>query len=255
MVQSRVPSVLSVVAGAFWFVGSMVALAAESDGLPDFTGVWQAYAMQPQFSRGEGPALTAAGDARVKAFYAQYGDDMPEAGAFCVPPGMPATMTALVGYPVEVLQTKNRLTMLAEMEMQVRRIYIDGRKHPAGYPATRMGYSIGQWQGKTLVVDTALLQESLLRTWPRTEQTRIQERISMTRRADVKAPLNAYTANQKPINDDVLAIELTITDPLLYEKPINTTVYYQRIADDSTLEYDCPSDLWHQALEAAKEKS
>lgn len=233
-------------------LGDLV-VAAEPAGRPDFTGVWQAYAMEPMFSRGTGPALTAAGEARVNAFYARYGEDMPEAGAFCVPPGLPATMTALVGYPIEVLHTKDRLTMLAEMEMQVRRIFIDGRKRPTDYPATRMGYSIGEWQGATLVVDTALLQESLLRQWPRSEQTRIRERISLTRRADVKAPLNAYTQNQKPVNDDVLAIELTITDPDLYQQPVTTTVYYQRIADDSTLEYDCPSDLWHQALQAAED--
>ncbi|MCC6202464.1 MAG: hypothetical protein IT494_05620 [Gammaproteobacteria bacterium] len=251
MVHQRMVRAVPVLVASLLF-GELIA-AAEPAGRPDFTGVWQAYALQPLISRGDGPALTAMGEARVKAFYATYGDDMPEAGAFCVPPGMPATMTALVGYPIEVLQTRDRLTMLAEMEMQVRRIFIDGRKHPSDYPATRMGYSIGQWQGATLVVDTALLQESLLRPWPRSEQTRIRERISLTRRADVKAPLNAYTQNQKPVNDAVLAIELTITDPDLYQQPVTTTVYYQRIADDSTLEYDCPSDLWHQALQAAED--
>lgn len=244
--------VVSAVLGIVLSGGAVATLADESSARPDLTGVWQAFAMEPEFNRGEGPPLSAAGEARVNAFYQQYGDDMPEAGAYCVPPGMPATMVALVGYPIEVLQTPNRVTMLAEMEMQVRRIFVDGRTHPTDYPATRMGYSIGAWQGDTLTVDTALLQQSMLRPWPRSEQTRIQERISLRKRAEVTARPNAYTAQQKPINDDVLAIELKITDPSLYRAPIVTTVYYQRIADDSTLEYDCPSDLWHQALKAAE---
>ena len=115
--------------------------AGEAVKRPDLTGVWEAFASEPAFARGEESPLSENGQKLVDAYYAQYGDKFVEPGAYCVPPGMPTTMTALVGYPIEILQSENRVTMLAEMEMQVRRIYLDGRKIPDDYPPTRMGRS------------------------------------------------------------------------------------------------------------------
>src|SRR3972149_2910502 len=141
-------------------------IAQESGGKPDLNGVWLAYASAPPFVRGGPSPLSENGEKLVNAFFAKYGNKFVEPGGFCVPPGMPSTMTALVGYPVEIIQTRDRITMLAEMEMQVRRIYMDGRKVPDDYPATRMGYSIGYWDGNVLVIETSLLTESLLREGP-----------------------------------------------------------------------------------------
>ena len=225
-------------------------IAQESGGKPDLNGVWLAFASAPPFVRGGPSPLSENGEKLVNAFYAKYGDKYVEPGGYCVPPGMPSTMTALVGYPVEIIQGKDRITMLAEMEMQVRRIYMDGRKVPDDYPTTRMGYSIGSWDGDVLVIETSLLTESLLRESPRSENTHIQERIYLTKRAKVDARPTPFITLQ-PISDDVLVFELTTTDATLYKEPRKTTVYYQTIKDDATLEYDCAVDLWEQALEAA----
>ena len=225
-------------------------IAQESGGKPDLNGVWLAFASAPPFVRGGPSPLSENGEKLVNAFYAKYGDKYVEPGGYCVPPGMPSTMTALVGYPVEIIQGKDRITMLAEMEMQVRRIYMDGRKVPDDYPTTRMGYSIGSWDGDALVIETFLLTESLLRESPRSENTYIQERIYLTKRAKVDARPTPFITLQ-PISDDVLVFELTTTDATLYKEPRKTTVYYQTIKDDATLEYDCAVDLWEQALEAA----
>ena len=188
----------------------------------------------------------------VEAFYAQYGDDMPEPGWYCVPPGMPGTMTSTVSYPVEILVTPGRLTMLAELDMQQRRIYMDGRPFPPeGYWTTRMGYSIGHWEGDTLVIETRYLSEYLMRQWPRTENTRIVERIHRANRKDVNVVRNGYP----PENDsnDLLIDEITVTDPMLYTEPQEITMYYQRVTDAEFLEYDCVASLWEQALEEARD--
>ena len=219
-------------------------IAQESGGKPDLNGVWLAFASAPPFVRGGPSPLSENGEKLVNAFYAKYGDKYVEPGGYCVPPGMPSTMTALVGYPVEIIQGKDRITM------QVRRIYMDGRKVPDDYPTTRMGYSIGSWDGDVLVIETSLLTESLLRESPRSENTHIQERIYLTKRAKVDARPTPFITLQ-PISDDVLVFELTTTDATLYKEPRKTTVYYQKIKDDATLEYDCAVDLWEQALEAA----
>jgi hypothetical protein len=220
-----------------------------ADAPPDLSGVWSAYASDaPPFGAGP-PPLTARGQAMVDAFIAQYGAEHAEPGAYCVPSGMPAVMLALVSYPIEILQTPNRVTMLAELEMQVRRIYLDGRGHPDDYPTTRSGHSIGHYQGDTLVIDTALLSEWPLPPYVRAATTRISERIWRTKRDRVAAQASGFMATIPPLNDDVLVVELTVTDPTLYREPQKFTVYYQRMPDTATLEYDCATELWQEALE------
>lgn len=233
-------------------VMSSDAFAEGSDTRPDLNGVWVAFASYPPFVRGGPSPLSENGEAIVNEFYAKYGDDYVEPGAYCVPPGMPSTMTSIVGYPIEILQSEDRITILAEMEMQVRRIYMDGRKIPENYPVTRMGYSVGSWDGDTLVIDTALLKDSPLRSSPRSQNTRIQERIYLTKRSEIDARPSPFITIQ-PISDNVLVLELTLTDSTLYKEPRKTTIYYQKIKDDAILEYDCPSDLWQQALDAVVE--
>ncbi len=211
----------------------------------EFTGVWQAFATARPDGAGPSPTLTAAGRARVDAWFAQYGDDYVEPGIFCVPPGMPATMTALVSYPIEIIHSENRITILAELDMQVRRIFMDGRDFPEDHPSARMGYSIGRWDSETLVIETRQLSEYLMRNWPRTEDTTIVERVYRTTRAESPPALGYVQAND---SDEILAFELTVSDAGLYDGPQQITVYYQRIPDDSFLEYDCPAELWYRAL-------
>ena len=217
----------------------------------DISGVWQAYATVS--APGTGAPSTAAGRARVDAFFAQYGDDMPEPGWYCVPPGMPATMTSTVSYPVEILQTPGRVTMLAEMDMQQRRIYLDGRDFPPnGTWPSRMGYSIGHWEGATLVIETRYLNEYLMRQWPRTEQTSIVERISRASRRALNVVRNGFPPEND--SDDLLVIEITVTDASLYTEPQQITMYYQRVTDAEFLEYDCVASLWEIALEEARDE-
>jgi len=217
---------------------------------PDISGVWQAYASVAE--PGAGSPSTPEGRAMVDAFYAQYGDDMPEAGWYCVPPGMPRTMTQTVSYPIEVLQTPGRITMLAELDMQQRRIYVDGREFPPdNYWRTRMGYSIGHWEGETLVIETRLLTEYLERQWPRTENTRVIERISRAKRDEVNVVRNGYP----PENDsnELLVVDMTVYDDMLYSEPQHITMYYQLVTDAEFLEYDCAAALWEEALEKARD--
>ena len=157
-------------------------------------------------------------------------------------------MLSIAGYPIEIIQTAERVTMLAELEMQLRRIYLDGRGHPNDFPTTGVGHSIGRWDGETLVVDTALLKDWRARPWPRTERARIEERLYLVKESAVNVTPSAFIT-ERPISDDVLVDELTVADPALYAEPQRRTMYYRKVVDTATLEYDCPVDLWLQALE------
>jgi hypothetical protein len=232
----------------------LLALAAacttEATDEPDISGIWQAYASVAATGAGQSEALSEAGAERVEAYFARYGDDMPEPGWYCVPPGMPATMTSTVSYPIEIIQSPERITMLAELDMQLRRIFMDGREFPAeNYWPTRMGYSIGHWEDQTLVIETRFLGEYLMRSWPRTENTRIVERIYRANRDELNVVRNGFP----PENDsnDLLVVEITVTDDTLYREPQQITMYYQRVTDAEFLEYDCASGLWEDALEQA----
>jgi len=236
-------------------VGLVLALAlipscfGEDAAVPDISGVWIAFAADPPGRTDPYlPLLSDDGRKAIGEFTDRYGTDAPEPGAWCVPTGMPSVMTPVVGYPIEIIQHPQRVTMLAELEMQVRRIYLDGRPHPSDYPHTSIGHSIGRWEDGVLIVDTALLREWATGYWPHGEDARITERIYLKRRAGLNvAPFPFIT--QPPLDDAVLVIELSLTDPGYYVAAPRVTMYYQRIPDDQTLEYDCPMEHWLEALE------
>lgn len=218
---------------------------------PNFSGVWQAYASVPQSGPGQAAALTEEGAALVDSYFAQFGDHYVEPGAYCVPPGLPSTMTSMVSYPVEIIQSPNRVTMLAELDMQVRRIYMDGREFPDDYPPSRMGYSIGHWEDSTLVIETKLLSDYLMRSWPRTENTQVVERVYRANRDELDVERNGFPPESA--SNDLLVFEITTTDPMLYKEPQRITMYYQRIPEEEFLEYDCTTGLWDQALRGEAE--
>jgi hypothetical protein len=56
-----------------------------------------------------------------------------------------------------------------------------------------------------------------------------------------------------PLDDTVLAVQLTLTDSTLYNEPQSITVYYQHLDEASLSESDCEMNLWLQALDAANE--
>jgi hypothetical protein len=55
---------------------------------------------------------------------------------------------------IEFLFTPGRITLTNELGL-VRRIYTDGRRLPADIEDSNMGTSVGHWEGRTLVVETA----------------------------------------------------------------------------------------------------
>ena len=56
---------------------------------------------------------------------------------------MPASMFGIAGYPLDIIQTIDRITLISEFQSEVRRVYMDGSPMPGDYPVTRNGYAIG----------------------------------------------------------------------------------------------------------------
>jgi hypothetical protein len=216
---------------------------------PDFSGVWMAFASENPTGGGNTPTYSDEGKARLAEFRAQY-TEIPETGLWCLGTGMPGVMLSMVSYPITIVQKPGLMAMLAELEMQRRFVYLDGRPHDDEVLPSSVGHSIGKWEDNTLVIDTVNLSEWQLAAWPRTEQTHIVERVSMTKLDKIKARPSGFVAGAgTPLNDDVLVFDMTLTDPAYYADPQRRIIYYQRMPDTATLEYQCTYEHWFDELE------
>jgi len=222
---------------------------AQTGTHPDLSGVWMAIGVRNPDGGPSTPRYSEEGRARLDAFIAQF-SEVPEAGGACVGSGMPGVMLSTVSYPIEFVQNESRILMVAELETQVRRVFIDGRGHPDGVFPTGTGHSIGTWEGDTLVIETALLEEWPLAPWPRSENALIVERMHVTKMDDIDVRRTGFIAEVlPPLNDDVLVVDITITDPTYYDGPQRRIAYYQRMDDYATSEYACSRGLWYDELD------
>ncbi|HKJ72484.1 MAG TPA: hypothetical protein VKA19_00075 [Alphaproteobacteria bacterium] len=239
--------------GVALVAGAAVAEAAQSH--PDLSGVWVVFQNSRtggRFGMPAGPKLSERGKKMVADFKAKYDVKKYEPGAYCVPDGMPTEMFGGGSYPFEIIQQPKRITLLNELEMQVRRIYMDGRGHPKDFPHTRGGHSIAHWDGDTLVVDTALLKAWPIAMWPHSDEAHIVERISLKKRSDVKITTSGFLGGD--VGNIILVDELTMTDPIMYDGPQKITLYARKLDQKETLEYDCTEGNWWTLIESTAKK-
>jgi len=152
------------------------------------------------------------------------GDMRFDAAANCLPPGLPGMMD--MDYPMEILWSPGQVTIIAEYMGQTRRIYTDGRKPGPDTDPTFTGFSVGHWEGDTLVVETTHL------------------RANVYVHAQAYLPLSeALTVTEKfiPIGmgPDVIRYETTLRDPLALTKPIVEVKEFHRARGYSIMESIC----------------
>jgi hypothetical protein len=189
----------------------------------DFSGVW---------------SRTSSGLARVTLDYtpaAQAAVDdyhyLDDPALRCVSPGL----VRISGwpYPLEIVQNDEQLTILYESFHEVRRIFLDGRGYPEQLPHRSMGYSLGRWEGSTLVVETKMLTPAYvdLAGQPLSENARVVERMSLSD------------------DGETLRSELTLHDPQNYRRPITRHRAWRKTPDTLILEYDCDPYPFFRGLE------
>jgi hypothetical protein len=138
----------------------------------------------------------------------------------CLPGSIPL---ALLVFTVKIIQTPHEIVMLPETADPPRQIHTDGRPLPKNPDPTWMGYSVGRWEGETLVVDTTGFND---RAWldgfghPRSESMHITERY---RRRDFGH----------------MDLEITFNDPKYYTRPFTFKTDFRLIPDSDLLEYVC----------------
>ncbi len=214
-----------ILAGMAALAWTPAGLAQQAGPRPSLSGVWTRAETARTFNRNEEPPMRPeaaqyyrsvregakdAVDLLVQSqIYLQQnrlkpdpkGRDDKDPVMLCAPPG--PTRILMLPRPFEIVQQPARVLMLFEWDHLTRQIFLDGRTHPEFFPNTWMGHSIGRYDGDTLVVSTAYVNEY---AWvdsaghPQSDEMRIEERY------------------RRPAQDR-LEVSLTFNDPKTYTRP------------------------------------
>ncbi len=148
--------------------------------------------------------------------------------ASCFPTGMPRLMTEV--FPFEIIQVRDRVIILFEKDYAVSHVWTDGRKLPEDPDPTYMGYSIGRWEGDTLVVDTIGLKD---KTW-------------LDRVGHPHSDALHVVGRMRRVNHDRLQIDWTFDDPKAFTKPWTGKTIYRYKPDWILEEFiSCEDRLVH----------
>jgi hypothetical protein len=156
----------------------------------------------------------------------------------CFPTGMPSYML-ITHNAFELLVTPGRITLLGEGDgNRLRRIYTDGRPHPADPDPSFHGHSIGHWEGGTLVVDTiAVFPQSYLA---------ISESVGVPNNGGMHIVEHLHLKGANTLLDD-----LEITAPKILSRTWKTTRIYYRTREQKfdIVEGVCAQGYFTEALD------
>jgi hypothetical protein len=209
------------------------------NGRPDLSGIWQAepdpqgkpsgveYEINPRYFINIAADRQKPDDLPFQPWAADLFHQRLESQGIddpltrCVPPGAPAANTFPA--PFKIIQTPELIAILYETETTFRQIFMDGRNHPVDPVPTMYGYSVGKWEGSTLVVESLGFKD---RGWldrmghPHSERLRLIERF--TRR-----------------DFGHMDLSITVDDPKTYTEPFTYTQRMRLLPDTELMEYFC----------------
>jgi hypothetical protein len=207
---------------------------------PDLSGTWDKGLLPqevppPGLFSGSGPSqafrdLKAAlpGDlpmlpwaAQLKAArFGQNSKDHPD--AHCLP--LHPIQLHLHPQPRKIIQTPDLVMILYEANDGRREIFLDGRSLPPGdVQPWWYGYSIGRWEGESLIVETAGFKDQ---TWIDEYGTPASDRLRLTERF-------------RRINFGTLEIQVTVDDSKTFTRPFTFTLQQRLMPDTELIEFVC----------------
>ncbi len=143
----------------------------------------------------------------------------------CWPMGVPAFLL-YPAQPIYFIQTAKEVTIIAQMDQQVRRVYLN-TSHSKHVTPSWYGESIGHYEGDTLVVDTIGMNDQ---TWIDNYRTPHSENLHTVERFHL-------------INDGkTLEVNLHVEDPGAFTMPWNTVQRYDRVNQGPLAEFICPEN-------------
>jgi hypothetical protein len=196
-----------------------------ADGRPDLSGLWRNNGGDRLYNNIAVDLLPGDVAPWADAIYQkrklEFGKDSMETR--CLPLG-PQYLTTKYRQ-MRVVQTPSLVVMLFDDGMH-REIFMDGRSLEPDPNPTWMGYSVGRWEGDTLVVESNGYTDRSWLDWdghPHTEALRITERYT---RRDVGR----------------IDVIVTMTDPKAYPRGISFTMPMLLQADTELIEFVCENN-------------
>jgi hypothetical protein len=216
-----------------------------ADGKPDLNGIWEAlntanWDIQDHAARA-GPVVALGAAFSVPAGLGVVeGNEIPYLPAAaakkkenlehwltadpeikCYLPGVPRA--TYMPYPFQIFQTEQYILMAYEFAGASRTVYMDSKQKSPN--DTWMGWSVGHWEGDTLVVDVTSFNDQ---TW-------------FDRAGNFHSDALHVVERYTPIGPDALDYEVTIEDPKVFSRPWKMRMpLYRRLEKNAQLlEYKC----------------
>jgi hypothetical protein len=145
----------------------------------------------------------------------------------CIAPGMPGLMGN--PYPMEFTQVGDNIELQFEEFDVLRTIHMGGSiADPEDVPLSHLGYSVGHWEGETLVVDTTRVNWPYFNRSgaPQTENVKINERFT--------------------VQEDGNRLEwiLTVDEPATLIEPFVLDGYFVWKPGEAINPYECTLEDW-----------
>src|SRR5581483_2584826 len=194
-----------------------------ADGKPDLSGLWTR--ISPKYGRNIAADLKPEDVqpwAQKLVQERQENLEKDYMNVWCLPlgPGYATAADSTGTEMMKIIQTP-QLIVILNPDLTYRQIYMDGRELEKDPNPSWMGYSVGHWEGDTLVVESNGFND---KTWldhsghPHTDQLRVTERY-----------------HRRDMGN--LDLDVTISDPGAYAHPWTVSVRAELAADTEILEW------------------
>jgi hypothetical protein len=210
-----------------------------ADGKPDLSGIWDVERAPGQ--RGPGAFVNIGPAVKDGLPYKPEGLALKKARTHfeepltnCLPMGIMEMNTVDNGTLRKIVQIPGLVLMLHEWNVSFRQIFTDGRPFPADMQPAWNGYSIGKWDGDTLVVQTTGFRDG---GWLDTV-------------GDVLTDAGKITEKFHRSDFGHMQIEITVDDPKAYTMPWTFKLNQILVPDTEVMESICAEnekDLKHIA--------
>ena len=196
-----------------------------ADGTPDLSGIWRRPDTKYLVNLGaDGIEIPMQPWAEKLYKDRQANDSKDWPNGRC----LPNSVTDGDGHPTprKIIQQPGLIVLIFETYHYYRQIFTDGRSLPEEREPAWFGYSVGKWDGDSLVVDTVGLKEE---TWldfaghPHSDALHIIERF---RRMDFGH----------------MEVQVTVDDPKAYLKPWTARIEWELLPDTDLLDWVCENE-------------
>jgi hypothetical protein len=160
--------------------------------------------------------------AAARAAQAEYDPLIDDTALRCIPQGMPGIMDN--PFPMEIAEQGEDILIRTEEWDVERTIHMNSAVDADNPPATPLGYSVGRWDGESLVVSTSNID------WPYYDDIG----TPMTQAMEI---IERYTLSE---DESRLDMTMTVTDSATFTEPVHLPgAYWTWVPGETIKPYNC----------------